>query len=188
VHTEMAEERRPGFLHLRLVRASDGKRVDLALPGLPGEWTTTLVATARVDRFEFMKSAEAIWVVVDGRTLADREKRQGVISRLGQLAGRLQSLFDGSPPRIMVVATHRDHGQLQEGVLTRLASELAKRDLQARVIEVAPFSDDEAIKPGHGLVDLIEATVGPAPSTPAFWPPRAPKAGSRAFLSFRRDA
>ena len=70
----------------------DGRRVDFALPDLPGEWTKTFVRTARSDRLEFMKSAEAIWVVVDGRALADLEQRQGLITRLGQLAGRIRTL------------------------------------------------------------------------------------------------
>ena len=108
VHAEMADERRTGFLHLRLVRNFDGRRVDLALPDLPGEWTTDLVATSRTDRFEFMKAAEAIWVVLDGRALENKELRQGIISRVCQLAGRLDALFEGSVPRLMLVVTHRD--------------------------------------------------------------------------------
>lgn len=72
MHTEMTDDRRAGFLHLRLVRKSDGRRVDLALPDLPGEWTTKLVTSAQSDRLEFMKAAEVTWIVLDGRTLADR--------------------------------------------------------------------------------------------------------------------
>ncbi|MBX8592987.1 hypothetical protein K5D56_26825, partial [Pseudomonas cichorii] len=73
VHTELADDHGPGFLHLRLVRLSDGRRVDLALPDVPGEWTQALVNTARSDRLDFMKSAESIWIVLDGRSLADIE-------------------------------------------------------------------------------------------------------------------
>ena len=175
-------------MHLRMVRTSDRRRIDFALPDLPGEWTTSLVGTAKVDRFEFLTSAEAIWVVVDGRALADREARQGVISRLGQLAGRLQTLFDGAPPRTIVVATHRDDGALAEAILARVTAELAKKGIAANVIEVAPFSGNAEIEPGYGLVDLIEATVGPARTAPDFWPPRPPGVEVRAFLRYRRDA
>ena len=59
VHTEMADDRRPGFLHLRLQREEDGRCVDLALPDLPGEWTKALVRSSRSDRLEFLRSADA---------------------------------------------------------------------------------------------------------------------------------
>lgn len=188
VHTEMADERRPGFLHLRLVRRSDGRRLDLALPDLPGEWTTALVTTAKSERFEFLRSAEVIWIVVDGRTLADREKRQGVVSRLGQLVARLKPLIGDTLPRLIVLATHRDEGALEPSVLTRIAAELAKKEVAAEVIEIAPFSGDQTVKPGHGLRELLEATAGVAAKAPALWPATAPKAEARAFLRYRSHA
>jgi hypothetical protein len=172
VHTEMSDERRPGFLHLRLVRESDGRRVDLALPDLPGEWTTKLVSSAQAERFGFMKSAEALWVVVDGRALADNERRQGVISRVGQLAERLKTLFGRALPRLMVVITHRDDGEITTAVSTRLASEL---------------SDHAEVRAGFGLDDLMTATVGTPRANPEFWPAVAPREGARSFLGYRRD-
>lgn len=188
VHTEMTDDRRPGFLHLRLVRKSDGRRVDLALPDLPGEWTTALVATGRTDRFQFMKRADAVWVVVDGRTLANRERRQGVISRVGQLAGRLKTIFEGAVPRMMIVVTHRDRGELAESISARLAAELADRQVTAIVIPVAPFSENANVKAGLGIVDLIDATVSGALPAPEFWPTKQlPQAGARVYLGFRRD-
>ena len=187
VHTDMADERRPGFLHLRLVRNSDGRRVDFALPDLPGEWTTALVGTAQADRFEFMKAAEAIWVVVDGLSLANKERRQGVISRVGQLAGRLKTIFNAPVPQMMIVVTHRDGGELAEGISAQLAAELAKRDVAASIISVAPFSESTDVKPGFGIADLINATVGGSRPAPDFWPTRSPPAGSRSYLCHRRD-
>lgn len=185
VHTEMTDERRPGFLHLRLARKSDGRRLDLALPDLPGEWTTALVSTAKSERLAFLRSAEVIWVVIDGRTLADREKRQGVISRLGQLAGRLKTLIGETLPRLIILCTHRDRGALEPAVLTRIKDELAKKGVVAQIIEVAPFSGDQAIKPGHGLLELIEATTGKPPAPTDCWPTSPPQATTRAFLSYR---
>jgi hypothetical protein len=43
IHTELADERTPGFLHLRLRRLNDGKMLDLLLPDLPGEWSDSLI-------------------------------------------------------------------------------------------------------------------------------------------------
>jgi len=185
MHTEMADERRPGFLHLRLRRVSDGRRIDLALPDLPGEWTKTLIRSSRSDRLEFLRSADVIWLVIDGRTLGDREKRQGTITRLGQLAGRLHVLIEGVMPRLVLVITHRDLAETSGDVLKRVATELAKHGVSAEVVLVAPFSDDEAVKAGFGLAPLVDATAGRGILAPAFWPVTPPKPGSRSFLSHR---
>ena len=186
VHTEMSDERRPGFLHLRLMRNSDGRRVDLALPDLPGEWTTELVGIARTDRFEFIKSAEAVWVVVDGRALVNKERRQGVISRVGQLAGRLKTMFAGAVPKVMVVVTHRDGGELAENVSVRLAAEMSRREIAATVVHVAPFSLNTNVRPGFGIANLIDATVGGSRPAPEFWPTSQPLKGLRSYLGYRR--
>jgi hypothetical protein len=187
VHTELSDDRRPGFLHIRLVRDSDGRRVDLALPDLPGEWTTELVGTSRADRFEFLKAAEVIWVVLDGRALENKERRQSVISRVGQLAGRLGTLLGGDLPKLLLVITHRDSGEPSAAVTTRLEAELAKRDVTATVVPVAPFSDNEQVKPGFGLDELIAAsTISALPPT-RFWPSSDPVEGARSYIGYRRD-
>jgi len=188
VHTELADDHRPGFLHLRLVRKSDGRRIDFALPDIPGEWTQDLVNIARSDRLDFMKSAECIWVVLDGRTLAEIEKRQGLIARVGQLAGRLKTMFDEREPRLLIVVTHRDLHIVSENVANRLQSEIDRRGLKAHILCVAPFSDDpDNVVAGHGLSELINLTVGHPADRPKFWPSTPPTEGARAYLNYRRD-
>lgn len=188
VHTELSDERRPGFLHLRLVRDADGRRFDLALPDLPGEWTTELVGTSRADRFEFLKAAEAIWIVLDGRTLENKERRQSVISRVGRLAGRLDTMFKGEVPKLMLVVTHRDRGELSQAVTARLSAELAKRSMAATVVPVAPFSDDDdQAKPGFGMDELIAATTTSVLPYVDFWPPSDPPDGARSYIGYRGD-
>ncbi|MCQ4279577.1 hypothetical protein NA643_10825 [Pseudomonas stutzeri] len=188
VHTELADDHGPGFLHLRLVRLSDGRRVDMALPDVPGEWTQALVNTARSDRLDFMKSAEAIWIVLDGRTLADIEKRQGLIARVGQLAGRLNTMLDGHAPRLMIVVTHRDLHVLADNVVNRLQTELARRNARAEIVGVAPFSDNpDNVPAGFGIADLIDLTVGKPAERPTFWNSSDPTEADRAYLSYRRD-
>lgn len=187
VHTELADDHGPGFLHLRLVRRSDGRRVDLALPDVPGEWTQALVSTARSDRLDFMKSAEVIWIVLDGRTLADIEKRHGLIARVGQLAGRLNTMLDGGAPRLMIVVTHRDQHVLADNVANRLQTELVRRGAKAEIVGVAPFSDDpDNVPAGFGIVELIDLTVGKPAERPTFWQSTEPTEGNRAYLSYRR--
>lgn len=186
-HTELNDHNTPGFLHLRLVRKSDGRRVDFALPDIPGEWTQALVTNARADRFEFMRSAEAIWIVLDGRLLADLEKRQGLIARFGQLIARLKTMFEVRIPRLIMVVTHRDAHDLNGDVRRRLLKEVNRREMNADIVCVAPFSNNqESIPAGFGLSDLINITVSEIAERPAFWQKTEPVEGQRAFLSYRR--
>ncbi|GEQ77575.1 hypothetical protein CTTA_4580 [Comamonas testosteroni] len=187
VHTEMTDDRQPGFLHLRLRRDTDGRCVDLALPDLPGEWTKDLVATSRTDRFEFLRAADVLWVVVDGRTLQSVELRQGVISRLGQLAGRLRAMLGESLPRMLLAVTHRDQAETPAPLLERIRAELGKHKVAATVVPVAPFSDHDEFKPGFGLVDLINKSVAQQHEASSFWPVTKPENNARAYLSHRRS-
>lgn len=188
VHTELADDHGPGFLHLRLVRLSDGRRVDLALPDVPGEWTQALVNTAQSERLSFMKAAEAIWIVLDGRTLANIEKRQALIARVGQLAGRLNTMLEGHVPRLIVVVTHRDSYALDENVTNRLQAELARRFVKAEMIGVAPFSDSpDHAAAGFGIAELIDLTVGKATERPIFWQSTEARESARAYLNHRRN-
>jgi hypothetical protein len=188
VHTELADDHGPGFLHLRLVRRSDGRRVDFALPDIPGEWTQALVNTARSDRLEFLKSAETIWIVLDGRMLADIEKRQGLIARMGQLVGRLNTMLDGRSPRLIVVVTHRDLHVLSANVTGRLQTELVRRGATAEIVNVAPFSDhQDNVAAGFGIAELIDLTVGLPAERQPFWTQTEPTDGTRAYLNYRRD-
>lgn len=187
-HTELADEHRPGFLHLRLIRQADGRRIDLALPDVPGEWTQALITSARSDRLSFIKSADTIWIVLDGRTLADLEKRQGLIARVGQLAARLSTMLDGQIPRLLIVVTHRDLHIVNDIVADRLLRETLRRGANAEIVDVAPFSDQPDVVPaGFGITKLIDMTVGEPAARPPFWPSSEPREGSRAYLNYRRD-
>jgi len=187
VHTELADDHRPGFLHLRLVRHSDGRRVDLALPDIPGEWTQELVSSARADRLDFMRSAETIWIVLDGRSLANIEKRHGLIARVGQLAARLKTMLEGCVPRLVVVVTHHDLHVLDERVAERLRTELSRRGVEPEIVGVAPFSDrPDNVPAGFGLAELVNLTVGTQPNRPVFWRSTKPAEGGRAYLNYRR--
>ncbi|MNJ47674.1 hypothetical protein D3C77_428390 [compost metagenome] len=135
-----------------------------------------------------MKSAEAIWVVLDGRSLADIEKRHGVITRVGQLAQRLNTMMDGRPPRLLVVITHLDLHALDDNVVNRLRAELSRRAVSAEIVGIAPFSDRPADVPaGFGLANLIDRTVVARTERPMFWQSTVPTHGDRAYIRHRRD-
>lgn len=183
-HTEMADDRTPGFLHLRLVRTSDGRRVDFALPDLPGEWTKALMVASRYDRLAFLKSADVIWIVVDGRTLVERERRNSAIAKVGVLAGRLQTLFAGQQlPRVLLVTTHLDSAEIPPDVIDRIKGEAARYLVPLDVVQVAPFSESNALKPGFGIAKLVDATAAASRRSHSFWPVRQFRKYDRAFLA-----
>ncbi|WP_033840771.1 TRAFAC clade GTPase domain-containing protein [Bordetella bronchiseptica] len=187
VHTDLSDDHGPGFLHLRLVRMSDGRRVDLALPDIPGEWTQAFVNIARSDRLDFIKSAEAIWIVLDGRALANIEKRHGLIARVGQLAGRLSTMLHGRIPRLITVVTHRDLHPLEDAVAAKLRAEFGRRGANTEIVNIAPFSDNPDVPPGFGIAELIDKTVDAPLEQPIFWQSTEPVDDDRAYLSYRRD-
>lgn len=188
MHTEMADDRQPGLLHLRLKRKADGNRVDITLPDLPGEWTEALIKSSRSDRLEFMKSAETMWIVVDGKSLRELKTRQGAITRLGELLGRVEEMTKQSPPKVLVVVTYRDKGVLDQSIRDRLQAEFRKRALSVDILEVAPVADDEnTCRSGFGIEELLDATIGVVPATAEFWTSTTPMDGARAYLGYRRN-
>lgn len=188
VHTELADDRSPGFLHIKLKRVTDGQCLDLALPDIPGEWTQSLVTASRSDRLDFIKSSEVIWIVIDGRNLADIEKRQGQIVRIGQLVGRLNAMLEGRIPRLLIVVTHHDMYDIDERARVLLERELSRRKVSAEIVCVAPFSDrPDEVPPGFGIAELISKTAGIKAEPPVFWPSFEPSDSTRAYLSYRRE-
>lgn len=187
LHTEMADDRVPGFLHLRLRRKADGRCAEFVLPDLPGEWTKELIRSSVTDRFEFLRSCEAIWIVLDGRSLSDREKRQGVITRLGQLVGRVKNLLSEKMPKLLLVVTHHDTVQITEQDRVRILNELAKHDATAQVVCVAPFSDTADVPPGAGISELVTATTEIVVPKAPFWPSSTISNDAPTYLSYRRS-
>lgn len=187
VHTELSDDRQPGFLHLRLRCNEDVGTVDLFLPDLPGEWTQDLIKTADVNRFEFLKSADVIWLMIDGRTLMKRVGRQGTIHRIKLLVGRLVKLIDGREPRLILVLTHRDHGEVPSTIVDQIRDEIGKLSFHLEVISVASFSKDEnVIRSGYGVDELIDATARIEPVPVPFRRPFPVRDDTRTFLSYRR--
>lgn len=188
VHTELSDDRSPGFLHLRLNRLSDGRKVDLVLPDIPGEWTQTLITSSRYERLEFLKSAGVIWIVLDGRVLADKEKRNGLIVRIGQLVGRLNTMFNNQIPRLLIIVTHRDCYSVNGNVSDRLLRELKRHGADAELIEVAPFSENQDEVPaGFGIDKLINVTVNKSNEKPIFWKSTTPDESKRNYLCYRNN-
>ena len=186
-HTEDPDDRTAGFLHLRLRDRKSGARHDILLPDLPGEWSTSLIDSNRVDRLNFLKAADVIWITVDGRQLIQPQTRQQVLHRTGLLLQRVSEFLGPKVPPVFVVISHKDHGDPSEASLRKLQAEAARLNLAIKILQVASFSDNEAVAPGMGIAELIGASLASSSSTASasLWPDSVGTDGSRHFLNFR---
>jgi hypothetical protein len=163
-HTELGDDRRPGFLHLRLRRRKGDRRThDLLLPDLPGEWTRQLIDKNEHPRLSFLKRADAFWLVVNGHRLVDPESRNLAVHRVSLLIDRIrQFMTSAPPPRVFLVLTRRDSYDVHPtGAVERVASEARRFAVPLEIAEVASFSDNEQFPPGAGLNELLERTLAP---------------------------
>ena len=169
VHTELSDDRTPGFLHVRLVRRGSSTATDFLLSDLPGEWTSDLINENRVDRFEFAKRADAIWLVVDGSALEDVQRRQVTIHRTKLLLERLGALLQSRLPLILV-STRRDQAKAPDKALEMLCAEGRRLGFDTGAIKVASFSRNAQVEPGHGIEGLIRSTTAHEHEKIAVWP------------------
>lgn len=183
-HTELAEDRPAGFLHLRLRRTSDGAAFDFLLPDLPGEWSSSFIDKNRSDRLDFLKSADVVWIMVDGRQLSNLETRKTSLRRLDILLARLAALVN-RPISALLVVSHRDSAEVNQQDLTALTAAAAARDITLEVAPIASFKrKGSKISAGFGIADLITKTIGQTPTAPFFWPNDESSSEERAMLRF----
>ena len=169
-HTERPDGRTAGFLHIQLAREQHGNSVDLLCSDLPGEWTTELIEKNRVDRLEFLRHADAIWLVVDGTELAAAEKRQPCVQKTKLVIERLSN-FLGGGRRLLLVVTHADQELPDEGVVRDICAEGTKRGFDTRPVSVASFSGDGRVAAGTGISTLIELTTAIDRKVTVVWEP-----------------
>lgn len=185
LHTEMADDRTAGFLHLRLNRDRDDRTFDLLLPDLPGEWSRALIDSSDAERFDFLKSATVVWLMVDGRQFADIKTRGYATYRAQCLVERLANVLASPRPRIMLVPSWKDSGEFPQVAYDAIREEGKKWDMNITLAPIASFSQNDQISPGEGLADLIERTVVHDRTAPSFWPKEAPSHSARSILAFR---
>ena len=170
--TELTGDRSASFLHLRLARTGgSGDPVELLMSDLPGEWTTELITKRRVGRLAFLKRADVIWLVVDGRRLEQPETRQLSERRMKLVVARLGTYLGETKPRLLLVITRRDQGALDAERLTELRGVGEEAGFDVEVVEVASFAEETAdVEPGHGIGVLIEETTRSSEEQHMLWP------------------
>ena len=187
-HTEMSDDRAAGFLHLRLASDHHDEPVDVLLPDLPGEWTTAMIENGRVDRLQFLKRADVIWLMVDGDHLSAPATRQLALHRTKLLMQRLAELIVPSASIILVI-TRRDTAVIDQATLDDLLTEAAAHGLTIAVMQIASFADEGTISPGTGIRELVEATLSRDADHQAFWPDHSTKhSPSRAMMRYGTES
>ena len=157
-HTLLPDNRAAGFLHIALAGARHDNRVDLLCSDVPGEWTTELIERNRVDRLEFLKRADAIWLVVDGTELVAPDKRQLCVQRTKLVIERLGD-FLGDGRRLILVVTRRDQHAPDMRAVQDICTKGTQRGFEVRSVAVASFSNDDRVAAGTGIPDLIQHTT-----------------------------
>ncbi|MHB9704964.1 TRAFAC clade GTPase domain-containing protein [Alcaligenes aquatilis] len=168
-HTEMADDRQAGFLHLRLCRHADGRFFDMLMPDLPGEWSKALIEKSDSQRFAFLGSASVIWLMVDGRMFADTTKKRYATYRAEMLVERLSVILPTPRPRVILVTSWRDIGEFPEDAYQSICEEGQKHGMQIALAPIASFSFGD-VEPGHGVASLIDMTLNHDRPLPDFWP------------------
>ncbi|CAE6796849.1 hypothetical protein R75461_04992 [Paraburkholderia nemoris] len=186
VHTELADDRQAGFLHLRLRRDVDGRKFDLLMPDLPGEWSRGLIINGDADKFEFLRAAETVWLMADGRDFLEGQKRELAIHRLTNLIERLTSILPTPRPRTILVPSWRDRGEFPKEALERVQEYGKQFGFAIEFAPIASFSDT-AVPPGFGLAELVEMTLSVSESRPVPWPVDQLPYSHRSFLNFGRS-
>jgi hypothetical protein len=183
-HTELADDRQAGFLHLRLRRLADGLKYDLLLPDLPGEWSQALLSKGEHQKFAFLKSAEVIWLMASGRDFVDERTRQLAIYHATNLIERLSSVLPHPLPRVIFVASWRDIGTLPDAVIESIRRSAESFGFTVEFAPIASFSDNDDIHPGDGLAELITATLPISGMCTEIWPANNSAHSRRSFLNF----
>lgn len=184
-HTTLTDDREAGFLHLRLRRNIDGRLFDLLLPDLPGEWSKELIDLDNVARLAFLKSASAIWFMVDGRQFANDETVAYARYRAGLLLERLANLLGEQRPRILLVPTWQDADVFPAVEVANLFETANGLGFEIDMAPIASFSWNDTVQPGDGVAQLVESTICPPKRSHTFWPVTERDQNDRALMAFR---
>ena len=171
--TPQSDENSVRFLHLKLVREFDNAGLHLLIPDLPGEWSTSLIDKNRTDRWQFLRSADAIWMMVDGTSLADA-RRHNSLHRTNRAIDRLAALLWPDLPALRLVVSRYDIAKPNQRTLDQIREHGARRNFELEIDHVASFSVDGQTAAGTGIAGLVDGTVAKRSGGDDFWPQTMP--------------
>jgi GTPase SAR1 family protein len=184
-HTVLGNPREAALLHMSLRQGPAGRRVDLLLTDLPGEWSKTLIDRASTaERLAFLQRADGIVVVVDGKRLESVEKNAEVL-QTKHLFERLKTNvgIDLTIPFTLLVSK----GDEIEMRLSEDAKDIIQhaRSLGFKIepIVAAAFSYNTKFESGTGVFEAIERLIDEV-SEPAEKAVAAPAREARQFSGF----
>lgn len=190
-HTTLQNPRQPAFVHLALREPADsGRRLELLLTDLPGEWFSSLINHSETAaRFSFLKRTDGIIFVVDGPLLAQPTNRHAELLKSKILLDRLSNSVGVSHDVPFVLLVSKCDLLLSTGnmpEIVQIRDDAVSFGFKPTVIWSAAFSSQsEKIKSGTGVKETIKTIVSQAGLPAARSWAGSSISGDRAFGRFQ---
>jgi hypothetical protein len=164
LHSQLADPRKPSFMNLALLEMKDRKRrIELLLTDLPGEWTSQLINRAETaTRFEFMKRADGVIYVIDGRLLADSGRKHVEVHKAKLLLGRLLQLplVTSDMPLVLLVSKSDEIDMNVPPAAEQIREAAVSLGFEPNLIMSASFSrNNPNVQSGTGVIEAISFIV-----------------------------
>lgn len=189
-HTVLKDKRQPSLLHLA-VRQKNGerRRFDLLLTDLPGEWTDRLALRASsADSFRFMRRADGIIIVVDGKLLRS-DQRHVEVQRMRYCAERIVGdvKIAAATPFVILVSKCDEISMQMPQAAEELREHIEGLGFPARTVLSAAISrTPNEVANGTGVFEAIETILSySAPVSSALGLERKRYPAARTFQEFR---
>jgi len=167
------------FLHLKLWNCKTDKYINYLFADLSGEDFENHIASIELMQkdFNFIKSADYIIAVLDGKLLSDKRRRNGTLEEMAQL---LRTIFDAglstAHTNLQVVTSKYDIikeslliDPLVETFITRVKVDLQQR-LKPYINEISFYNvaampdNNTRFEVGHGIKELMDSWSTPQSS------------------------
>lgn len=189
--TVLSDPRQPSLLHLAVQRPrNDGEteRTDLLVTDLPGEWTNLLVANAaNAKSFEFLRRADGIILVVDGKLLTS-QARHVELQRMRHFSERLANDVGISRdiPIILMVSKGDEIDMREPPDLRFLRDHIVGLGFRVSVVIASAFSlRPQEVKSGTGIFEAFETILLDRSPTQGKLSCGPAGAADRSFQNFR---
>jgi hypothetical protein len=164
-HTYLSDPRNPSFMHLALREGgSQGKRIELLLTDLPGEWSSSLIDHADTAiRFAFLRRADGIIYLIEGPLVVAAETRHVEIHRAKLMLDRLSQLvlIDRDTPLVLLISKCDRLLDMQvPAEVIEIRDYALEIGFDAEIIMSAAFSSKPLeVKSGTGVLEAVKSVI-----------------------------